>query len=646
MPESLLSIIESDAIVALDMAKTLARAGYSVGTPRPTLDEFLSSGEAEACALLLYDPGFPAQPARPSSGSRLLPPHILLMPSVGFPEETEFHSGHEPLGLLSLPFSERDLLGAVSIGLQRANLERRLAANQKRYRSLFDDSLAPRCIADGEGEIWEANEAFRSFMDPAAASRSGGASGPAGLPSLAELFGAEKWKDILSRLSNSGTVDVEEYAMELPLRGGVVVAAALSEFTEPESARTVISLELFDLTESRRLQSELYHAQKMEALGRLAGSVAHDFNNILTTIIGHSQMMKLDTPSGDPRSGDLDAVLKSAERASRLTRQLLGFSRKRPPQLRRMDLVETVRSAEVFVRKLAGENILFSVLLPAFPVPVDADPLLVEQVLVNLVVNARDALISGRSLQEGEKDARITIRVSLSGEIGKSDGSAASRMVFLSVEDNGPGVPPELEARIFEPFFSTKEEGSGTGLGLAIVASIANQLGGGISLRNSPGKGAGFTLSLPYRGEESVDKGGENTDYGQASADEERQPEFLRFTEPVKILLADDDEDLLGMLALALSSAGAELVAVRNAGEAILACEKYGEFEFLVTDIAMPGMDGPALAARLGFAQKGRVLYITGLPNWHELGIPARLVLEKPFRPSALVRSVRTLSVS
>jgi signal transduction histidine kinase len=246
------------------------------------------------------------------------------------------------------------------------------------------------------------------------------------------------------------------------------------------------------VTAQRQLEEQLRHAQKMEAVGELAGGVAHGFNNILATIKGYAAQMRRELPAGDPHLADLDEILASADRGATLTRGLVAFSRQRLVAPEPADVVDIVRSTEPLLRSFLGADVDLRTSLPGEPLAALVEPLQVEQVLVNLVTNARDAMPNG---------GRVTVsvdRADLDAEAAREAGLEGSgAYVRVAVADTGVGIAPEVRPRVFEPFFTTKEVDKGTGLGLAIAYSVVKQHRGAIRVESEPGKGATFELFLP-----------------------------------------------------------------------------------------------------------------------------------------------------
>ncbi len=378
----------------------------------------------------------------------------------------------------------------------------------------------------------------------------------------------------------------------------------------------------------RELERQYHQSQRMETVGRLAGGVAHDFNNLLTLINSYATLILGSLHEAAPMREDAQQILDAGNRAAALTRQLLAFSRKQLMEPRTLDLNEVVSALEKMLNRLIGEDIDLELALAQGLPPVRADPSQLEQVLMNLLVNARDAMPRGGRIdvetayvELGPADPRIPE----DGEVGP--------YVMLAVSDSGQGMDTETQDRIFEPFFTTKEQGKGTGLGLATVYGIVRQSGGTIHVESAPGHGATFRLFLPV------------------SAPGEEKPE--RASEPVltfgseTVLVVEDDDAVRRLARRILESAGFRVLTAANGGEALLQCERHGgDIALLLTDVVMPQMSGKVLSDRLSRHHPHlRVLFMSGYTDEAitRHGVPEGEValLEKPFTAASLIKKVR-----
>jgi len=386
---------------------------------------------------------------------------------------------------------------------------------------------------------------------------------------------------------------------------------------------------LRDITERKQLQQQLIQSQKMEAVGRLAGGIAHDFNNLLTAIFGYTDLLTEELPEGSQARKDVAEIRKAGERAASLTRQLLAFSRQQVLQPIVLSVNALVADVETMLRRLIGADVELRTTLAPDAGNVRADPGQLEQVILNLAVNARDAMPTG---------GKLTIETQ-NVELGEMYAEARQPVVpgayvMLAVSDTGVGMDAKTQARIFEPFFTTKEAGKGTGLGLATVYGIVKQSGGYIWTYSEPGHGATFKVYLP-----------------QVEAPVEatvRPPEpgrTLGGTETV--LLAEDDELLRPLARGLLEKLGYTVLDAGTAAAALaLAHAHGGPIHLLLTDVVMPGESGRQLARRLGEVRPDmRVLYTSGYSDdaivHHGMLEPGLNYLQKPFTPATLARSVR-----
>jgi hypothetical protein len=384
-----------------------------------------------------------------------------------------------------------------------------------------------------------------------------------------------------------------------------------------------------DITARKSLESQLRQAQKMEAIGNLAGGIAHDFNNLLTVINGYSTMTLQLLKTDDPVRPNLEEIKEAGDRAASLTRQLLAFSRKQILEPKVLDLNAVVTNLDKMLQRLIGEDIALQTALAPALGRVKADPGQIEQVLMNLAVNARDAMPQG---------GRLTIEttnVELDGHYAAQHVAVPPGLyVMLAVSDTGSGMDTETQAHIFEPFFTTKGQGKGTGLGLSTVYGIVKQSGGYIWVYSEPGLGTTFKIYLPR-----VDA------QAEALEPHSSRQESLQGTET--ILLVEDEERVRRLARAILAGHGYSVLEAPNGAEALRISEQHGgAIHLLVTDVVMPGMSGGELASRLIAKHLHmKVLFVSGYTDdaivRHgvlQAGIP---FIQKPFTPSTLARKVR-----
>ncbi len=375
-----------------------------------------------------------------------------------------------------------------------------------------------------------------------------------------------------------------------------------------------------DITEQRRLEGELRQLQKMEAVGSLTGGVAHDFNNLLTVILGHAELALQSLPRDAPQRADVEAIAEAGDRAAALTRQLLAFARKQSLQPVRLDLGEVVRGVEKMLRRLVRENIRFELALAPDLWPVMADPGQIEQVLMNLAVNARDAIGDGGTIRFE------TSNVTLAEDTSEVPAGDYAR---LAVVDDGRGMDPETARRAFEPFFTTKPKGRGTGLGLSTVYGIVKQSGGRITLRSAPGRGTTVEVLLPRT---------------EAPPQDVVEPETT--VEPLvgrSVVLVEDDPALRALGEEMLRTLGCAVASAGSAEEGLRLVAGGLRPEVLVTDLMLPGMSGRDLAERLRAERPDLpVVLVSGYADPPVERGPAGMVfLPKPFHRRGLAEALR-----
>jgi PAS domain S-box-containing protein len=383
-----------------------------------------------------------------------------------------------------------------------------------------------------------------------------------------------------------------------------------------------------DLRETKRLESQLQQAQKMEALGRLAGGIAHDFNNLLTVILSYCSLLRRGLPPGSRLADDVAQISRAGERAADLTRQLLAFSRKQVMTPKPLDLGATVTAMERMIRPLIGEDIELRIAAPADLGTVVVDGGQIEQVVMNLAVNARDAMSAGGTLT-------ITAeRLDLDRSRALEHGVVAGTYAMLSVIDTGVGIDEQTRARVFDPFFTTKERGKGTGLGLSTVMGIVKQSGGHVTVDSIVGQGTTFRVYLPM----------------SVAPVEVQMPVLPRTLTPMpahgRILLVEDEDPVRILVRDVLLRAGYDVLDAPDGEQALSIAMTAGEVHLLLTDVIMPRMSGPQLAQRFLEARPGtRVLFMSGYTDdklgQHGVLEPGVQLVQKPLTPEVLLRRVR-----
>lgn len=405
----------------------------------------------------------------------------------------------------------------------------------------------------------------------------------------------------------------------LAISNARLLKSVMHELTERERAETTL----------RKTEEQLRHAQKMEAIGRLAGGVAHDFNNILSVILSYAELIGAELRASEPLRAEVEQIRQAGLRAAELTRQLLAFSRQQVLEVQVLDLNRNVLAIEKMLRRLLGADIVLTILSAQDLWSVKCDAGQVEQILMNLAVNARDAMPTGGKL------TIETANVNLNEDYARTHHDVTpGAYVMLAVTDSGIGMTKDIEAQIFEPFFTTKETGKGTGLGLSMVYGIVKQSGGHIWVYSEPGRGTTFKVYFP-----------KVTGTTEVSHSIRPPAESARGHET--ILLVEDDDQVRELARLVLRNDGYVVLEAQNGGEALLICEQHeAKIHLLLTDVVLPRMSGRQLAERIAPARpEMKILFMSGYTDeailQHGVLDSGVAYLQKPLTPSALTRKVR-----
>lgn len=515
---------------------------------------------------------------------------------------------------------------------ERKGAEEALRLSEKKYRDIFEFAPIGIFQSTSDGRYIAANAALTRIL---------GYDSP---EELMQINTADIYFDSGQRAAIIDEYDQIGQALDIELlwkkKDGSPVWVQLSAFAVKDERGKTIRYESFvrDVTERKhtqealqRTEEQLRQSQKMEAVGRLAGGVAHDFNNLLTAIIGCAELIWVQINSNDPLRPTIEEIIKAGERAAALTSQLLAFSRKQMLQPKVLDLNSVVTNLEKMLWRLIGEDIeLVTVLAPDLG-RVKADPGQVEQVILNLIVNSRDAM------PDGGKVIIETSNINL-GDVSSHPDTRPGPYVMMAVSDTGAGMDVETRLRIFEPFFTTKETGQGTGLGLSTVYGIIKQSGGDISVYSEAGAGTTFKIYLP-RVEEAA---------GTERRSGERISKFASMPKGSEtVLVVEDDQTVRKLACQALRLSGYHVLEAANAGEALLICERQdGVIHLMLADVIMPQMSGRELAVRLApMRPEMKTLFMSGytdnavfLQGGLEEGVA---FIQKPFTPNSLSSKVR-----
>jgi len=524
------------------------------------------------------------------------------------------------------------VIGTILDVTEREETQDRLRHAERQYRDLFEEAPLMYVVTTKEGGrsvIEDCNNVFLASLGYARKEVVG--HDISEFATLSSPKAGELWGEDATRY---GVSDQEQQLLRKDgrvletLMRAVLLYDANGRIRGERAMYIDISQRRTAEREIYSLQAQLYHSQKVEAIGRLAGGVAHDFNNMLTVVLGYSRMLLQQIDQGKPMYPDLKKIEAAAERAASLTQQLLAFSRQQVLNLVVIDLNRVVREIEQMLRQLMGDDVIMTTQLPAEQCRINADPTQLEQILVNLLLNARDAMPSGGRLTIGTAMVTLT-------RAHTEDGATVppGRYVQLSVSDTGCGMTPNTRVRVFEPFFTTKEEGKGTGLGLATVYGTVKQLGGFIFVHSQLQGGTTFEIYLPQS----------DSLVGQPPAPEDRNGIEIGAGETV--LLVEDDPLVREFSADVLTRHGYRVLEAESADRALTILDESSDpIHLLLTDMVMPGMNGSDLAAIIETRRPDtKILFMsahTGDLSKHIMQRGGDLV-KKPFSATTLLKRIR-----
>jgi two-component system cell cycle sensor histidine kinase/response regulator CckA len=591
-------------------------SGYSRGEVLGKNPRFLKSGRR--------DRKFYTELWQTITSGRVWSGHFINKRKDGtlFEEEGTIFPVRDHTGkIVSFVALKRDVTREVRLAVERKAAEAATRESEERFRTIFDTAALGIAQADGEGRFVEVNPAF------------------------CRILNREK-KDILGRTfiefthpddlfrnvplfeeTKEGKTDRYQLTKRFvrPDGSAVTANAVVTAMRNSGSLRHFVAL-IEDITDKTRMEEELRQAQKMEAVGRLAGGVAHDFNNLLTVIQGYAELLGASLANDPERRESMGEIVRAAERAAALTRQLLAFSRRQVLETRILDLGEVVADTEKMLRRLIGEDLEVVVVKPATLGHVKADPGQIEQVLLNLAVNSRDAMPGGGRLTLELADVNLDAPFTTS-----HDSIPSGRYVVVSVRDTGNGMDAETLSHLFEPFFTTKEKGKGTGLGLATVFGIVKQSGGYVDVASAPGAGTTFRVYLPR---------------SDARTTSGVRPRVSSRSGSETVLVVEDEAAVRNLVRAVLERKGYVVLVAQDGAAALELVDKHtGVIHVLLTDVVMPGMNGRELATLVTARRpKVKVIFMSG----YAAGVPAEFgaeggpaFLSKPFNERTLTAKLR-----
>lgn len=498
-----------------------------------------------------------------------------------------------------------------------------LKESEDRFQQFFDEAPLGIAFVDTFGHIKDCNNALAGILGMQVSALEG--------RPFEDLVTGDKKQQVLDALSAIEEGTRLAKPIEVSLIGDSREVVAQMHGRKFKGSNTV--LHFIDLTEQKSLEAQFTQSQKMQAVGQLAGGVAHDFNNLLTAMIGFCDLLLLRHKAGDPSFGDIMQIKQNANRAANLVRQLLAFSRQQQLTPKILDITDTLSELSHLLRRLIGVNIEMELLHDPDLGPVKVDEGQLEQVLINLVVNARDAMDGRGSLRIETSNVTTTEDIKRGGDL-----QPPGDWVTISMSDTGCGISSDIQERIFEPFFTTKEIGSGTGLGLSTVYGIVRQTGGYIDLKSEVGEGTKFTIFLPRYVPTEAEEKAEKLGDGKPTAERD-------LTGTSTILLVEDEDAVRAFSARALANKGYQVIEANSGENALEVLASHeGQLDLMVTDVIMPGIDGPELAREvLKDRPQLPIIFVSGFTEdrfKQEFGDNA-FFLPKPFTLQQLAETIK-----
>lgn len=637
MVASRILVVEDERIVAKDLELRLQALGYEVVGVAATGSDAVRLTSELSPDLVMMDIRLHGEMDGIEAAARIRKDHfipVVYLTAHSDEETLKRAQVTEPYGYILKPFQERELRTVIEMGLYKHRAERDLRASERRY--------ATTLASIGDGVIATDRHATITFLNPVAERLTGWPASEAVGSPLEDVFRiynestGEKMANPVDRVLREGVVVGLANHAALVTRGGgeVPIEDCAAPIMDDLSTGVGAVLVFRDVSDQRRQEAEqsrlrdkLQETSKINAIGRLAGGVAHDFNNLLTIINGYADLLLAGRTRKDPLWDSLVAIQDAGERAARLTQQLLAFSRRAMIEPKSLDLNAIIVETTKMLRRLLGENIEIALVLDPVQDTIIADQGQLEQVLINLAVNARDAMPKG---------GRLTIKTS-SVQIREEDlvnypELKAGRFLQLAVSDTGCGITNEVKSRLFEPFYTTKGVGAGTGLGLAVVHGIVNQAGGQASVSSKVGVGTTFKLLFPS-----------TTAAVELHSEESQLP--ICGTET--ILLVEDEELVQRVARISIECHGYHVLSALDSASAIRIADEYpGKIDLLVTDVVMPDMGGRELADAIRARRPEiQVLFMSGYSEEavykHGQVSASQAFIQKPFSPLGLTQKIR-----
>lgn len=633
MAQKRLLIVEDERIIAEDIKRTLLQFNYEVIDIISYGERVLERYEELNPDLILMDIMLAGKLNGIETAVKIKKQYnVPIIYLTAYANEPILSSAKvtDPFGYLIKPFEEHELHVTIEMAFYRYKMEYNLRQSEKKYRLLFNSIADPIFILSKNGENFlDCNDVV---LNKYGYTKDELISAPA-----STLYIEKEWKQLSNYLNEKSIIDSPVFTHVKKSGEEIIVELHKSEITfNEEQALLVIARDITKRIqaqdEKQIVQEQLYQSQKMEVVGKLAGGIAHDFNNLLTAINGYSDLALKKLDKDNNAYKDIKVIKDCGERAARLTKQLLSFSRKQVVEKINVDLNKTITELEKMLKRLIGEEISLKTTFQSPSCMIYADKSQLEQVIVNLVVNARDAI-------EGYGKIMIsTTKEALTKEfIEQHNLNASNEYIKISVVDTGIGMSEEIQRKIFEPFFTTKEVGKGTGLGLSTVFGIMKQNKGVILVESEEGKGSEFNIYFPQIITETNVKKVKIFDSDNLPTGDET------------ILLVDDEDSIRNFLSEILEERGYKIIEASNGKEGLLKFKESNEkIHLLISDITMPKISGPELVDELRKLQPDiKAIFISGNVDndfiKKHTSFPNTSFLHKPFSYDSIISKVREI---
>lgn len=588
-------IVEDERIVALDIQRNLEKFGFEVMGICSSSSETIERIKKKRPDLILMDIKIRGKIDGIDTAYKIQEEYripVILLTALADDSTLERIKKIGPFGYINKPYSEKELKTGVEVGLYRSQLEKKLWESEERYRRLFEDDLSADFLAGPDGRIIACNSSFVElfeFKDHEEALDS----------NINNLFpDLDSRKKFWGKLHAKRSIQLMD--IDFLTTGAKTINSLANVIGSFDDRGLLVEVKgyVINVTDRKKLEKQLMDIHKMEAIGRLAGGIAHDFNNVLTIVLGYLSMINEKKTDGDAIDIELEGIKDAVVRATNLTRQLLAFSRRQVLHPTIADINQLIRNMNKMLERLLTEEITLSIQLSPQTQKVRVDTTQFEQILINLIVNARDAIPDGGKVFIQTETIHIENSiVSLMGEI------PPGKYVLLQVRDTGIGIRQENLPHIFEPFFTTKSEESGTGLGLATVYGILQQSNAFAVVNSSDKRGTAFKIYFKAVEDEIVETDSKKIDTAPGGDE--------------TILIVEDDHAVNTMLTSVLLRKGYTVLSADNPGEALMISEKYEkQIDLLLTDIVLPYIDGFQLYERFIAMRPGvKVVFTSGYPE-------------------------------